>query len=136
MLYFYTGIKDYETFKILFDSFGTSAEKLIYCDSHTNPDRVTETTKKHGPKRSLSAEQKFFLVLVRLRYRLLEQDIAFRAGISVSHVSRICITWIDFLHSRSRALPIRAARETVDKTMPKKVIQRNISNNACHFRCQ
>ena len=119
MFYFYTGIKDYETFKILFDSFGTAAETLIYSDSQTNPQNVTETAKKHGPKRSLSAEQEFFLVLVRLRCGLLEKDIAFRAGISVSHFSRICITWIDFLHSRFRALPIWATRETVDKTMPK-----------------
>ena len=89
MFYFYTGFKDYKIFGILFDSFGKSVEKLIYCDSHTNPERVTETAKKHGPKRSLSAKQEFFLLLVRLRCGLLEKDIAFRAGISASHFSRI-----------------------------------------------
>ena len=64
------------------------------------------------------SEHEFFLVLVRLRCGLLEMDIAYRAGISVSHFSRIFITWIDFLHSRFRAFPIWASRETIDKTMP------------------
>ena len=77
MVCFYTGIKDNETFKVLFDSFGTSPEKLIYCDLLKNPEKVTGTTKKHGTKRSLSAEQEFFLLQVR---------------ISVSHFPRIRIT--------------------------------------------
>ena len=54
----------------------------------------------------------------RLRCDLLEKDLAFRLGISVAHVSRICATWIDFLHSRFRALPIWAPRQKVDETMP------------------
>ena len=118
MFSFYTGLRDYQIFKILFDSFGPAAEKLLYCGSNTNPERITESGKKRGPKRSITPEHEFFLVLVRLRCGLLENDIAYRAGISVSHFSRIFITWVDFLHSRFRAFPIWASRETIDKTMP------------------
>ena len=58
------------------------------------------------------------MVLVRLRCGLLEKDLAYRAGISVSHFSRIFITWIDFLHTRFRAFPIWPSKETVLETMP------------------
>ena len=117
--HFYTGLPDYQTFKILHNSFGTATGKLIYHDSKTNADKITEEGKKSGPKRSLSSEQELFLVVARLRCGLLEVDIVQRVGISSSHVSRIFISWIDFLHSRLRALPIWPTRDTVDKTMPK-----------------
>ena len=117
--HFYTGLPDYETFKILHDSFGKLTEKLIYHDSNTNVGRMSEESQKRGPKRSLSSEQELFLVLARLRCGLLEVDIAHRAGISCSHLSRIFITWVDFLHSRLRALPIWPTKETIVETMPK-----------------
>ncbi len=53
MFSFYTGLRDYETFKLLFDSFGPAAEKLLYWGSNTNPERVTESGKKRGPKRTI-----------------------------------------------------------------------------------
>ena len=77
--HFYTGLPDYETFKILHDSFGKLTEKLIYHDSNTNVGRMSEESQKRGPKRSLSSEQELFLVLARLRCGLLEVDIAHRA---------------------------------------------------------
>ena len=46
MFSFYTGLRDYETFKLLFDSFVPAAEKLLYCGSNTNRERVTESGKK------------------------------------------------------------------------------------------
>ena len=45
MFSFYTGLRDYQIFKILFDSFGPAAEKLLYCGSNTNPERITESGK-------------------------------------------------------------------------------------------
>jgi hypothetical protein len=72
----------------------------------------------HGPKRSFSPEQEFFLVLVRLRLGLLEEDLAVRAGISQTIMSRIIITWLNFLHSRFRSIPIWPSRSSVDRNMP------------------
>ena len=66
----------------------------------------------------LTPEQEFFLVLVRLRLGLQEEDIAVRAGLSQSQISRIMISWIDFLHARLRSYPIWPSRSCVDKTMP------------------
>lgn len=88
---------------------------IVYYDTNTNPDNITSSDfVKHGPKRSLTPEQEFFLVLVRLRLGLLE-DTAVRAGMSVS---RIIITWIDFLHARLRSYPIWPSKSSTEKTMP------------------
>ena len=90
--------------------FSTSFSRALnFC--HAAPD-------KRGPKRTLKPEKEFFLVLVRLRLGLLEGDLAKRASISVQHVSRICITWFDFLHDVMRMFPIWPTRACIDETMP------------------
>ena len=53
--------------------------------------------KKSGRKPSLSPENCLFLIFLRLRIGLPEQDIAFRFGISQDLVARILVTWISFL---------------------------------------
>ena len=118
MFHFFTGFPDYETFKIVFDSLGPAATKIVYYKSNTNIDKQSEQAEKRGPKRNLSPEQEFFLVIVRLRCGSLGKDIAHRAGISVSYYSTIFISWVDFLHSRLRSLPIWASRKTINDTMP------------------
>ena len=116
---FYTGLHDYKTFKTLFASFGPAVNNLIYYGTKTNTDNIQSSDYiKHGPKRSLTPEEEFFLVLVRLRLGLLEEDLAFRACISHSNLSRIIITWLDFLHAKLRSLPIWLSRSSVNKTMP------------------
>jgi hypothetical protein len=119
LIRFYSGLQDYATFKALFDSLGKAVNHLIYYGSNTNPDNLTfSDAMKHGPKRSFSPEQEFFLVLARLRLGLLEEDLAVRAGISQTYMSRIIITWLDFLHSRFRSIPIWPSRSSVDQNMP------------------
>ena len=112
MLHFYTGLPDNETFEILFNYLGPAVNNLVYCGSNTVGDKInSETCVKQGPKRALSPRQELFIVLSRLRCGLLKKDLAFRLGISAAHVSRISTTWIDFLHSRFRALPVWAPRQ-------------------------
>ena len=104
---FYTGLSDYETFAIIFESFGSAVDKLVYIGSNTNASKITSADyMKRGPKRSLSAEQEFLYVLVQVRLGLLEDDIAYRIGISTAQFSRIWVTWPDFLHSTFRAYPL------------------------------
>ena len=117
---FYTGLEDYDTFKAIFDSFGAGVRNLIYHDSGTKASNMTSPDYlKCGPKRFLSPEMEFFLMLVRLRLGLLEEDIAHRVGLSVSHISRIFITWFDFLHARFRQYPIWPSRLLIDEKMPR-----------------
>ena len=117
---FYTGLPDYETFNALFKSFGRAVNKLVHYDLGTNPEKlVGPEYNKRGPKRTLKPEEEFFLVLVRLWLGLLEEDLANRASTSVQHVSRICITWFDFLHNIVHMFPIWPTRACIDETMPK-----------------
>ena len=106
-------------FITLLDAFMPVAKSLVYYGSDTDADRlVSGKVEKRGSKRSLSLEQEFFLGLVRLWLGLLEVDLATRAGLSQSQLSRIFITWIDFLHSKLRCYPIWPSRESVHETMP------------------
>ena len=92
LIRFYTGLEDYKTFKTLFDSFEPAVNNLVYYGTKTNSERLSsEDAIKRGPKRTNSPEQEFFLVLARLRLALLEEDIATRAGLSQSHMSRILL---------------------------------------------
>ena len=57
-------------------------------------------------------------MLVRLRLNLKEQDIANRFEISVSSVSRIFTTWINYCYLRLGSLPCWPDRTTIQNTMP------------------
>ena len=47
------------------------------------------------------------------------EDLSVRFNISTSIISQIIITWIDFLHSKLRALPIWSHRKSIDQFIPK-----------------
>ena len=54
-----------------------AAKNLVNYGSKTCTERlVSDDVVKHGPKRCLTPEQEFFLVLVRLRLGLMEVDLA------------------------------------------------------------
>ena len=48
----------------------------------------------------------------------MKEDLAYRVSISAMHISRILITWIDFLHNFFRAIPIWATRACTNEAMP------------------
>jgi hypothetical protein len=103
LIMFYTGLEDYKTFKTLFDSLGPAVNNLLYYGTKTDSERLSsDDVIKRRPKRTNSPEQEFFLVLAPLRLGFLGEDIATRAGLSQSHMSRIFITRDDFFHSRLR----------------------------------
>ena len=72
-----------------------------------------------GRKRILPPMEEFFLVLVRLRLGLLEDDLAYRFGVSQSTVSRIIITWINFLYLQLKQIPLWSPKALVMSYMPK-----------------
>ena len=93
---------------ICFDFLGKSVDTLQYwygTGSHN------QKPKSRGAPRSLTPINEFFLVLCRLRLSLLEQDLAFRFGISQSTVSRICNTWINLLYSKFKEVNIWPSRQ-------------------------
>ena len=111
---FYTGFPTYNHLKICYDFLGPAAEQLIYRDSV----RVLDHSNRGRP-RCLPPLEEFFLTLVRLRLGLLEQDLAYRFGVSQSTVSRIFTTWINFLYHQFKQIPLWPPREFVQAHMPK-----------------
>ena len=94
-------------FEILFKYLGPAVNNLVYRGSKTNSNKIDSVNYiQCGPKRALTPRQELFIVLARLRCALLEEDLAFRVGMSTSNISRMFSTWKDFLHARLRALPI------------------------------
>lgn len=117
-MHFYTGLTS-EQFMCLWNFLGPEVNSL----SRVNNSRVFENTpsKSRGPKRKLSPKNELFLTLVRMRLGLLHQDLAFRFGISISTVTEIITTWIQFLYlqfNRLRPLMFPPLRK-IKKHMPK-----------------
>ena len=71
-----------------------------------------------GRPASLSQVDELFLMLVRLRLNLKEQDLANRFEISVSSVSRAFTTWINFCYLCLGSLPCRPDLTMIRSTMP------------------
>lgn len=115
-IHFYTGFPDYTSLLCCFDFLGEAAHNLKYWYGSKN--KSSEISNK-GPSRALTPLNEFFLVLCRLRLGLLERDLAYRFGVSQSTVSRICITWINFLYVKFKEVPIWPSREHVNENMPK-----------------
>ena len=67
---------------------------------------------------SIAPIDEFFLVLMRLRLGLLEQDLAHQFNVSISTVSRICTTWILFLDQQLRPLITWPCRTLINRHMP------------------
>ncbi|XP_066918246.1 uncharacterized protein [Clytia hemisphaerica] len=97
-LKFYTGLPNIQVFEIIFAS----------CCEHIYHDNRNKLTKR----------QEIFMVLMRLRLGLLEDDLAFRFGIDQSNVSRILNKWLCVLSQRLSFLITWPERDQLRKTMP------------------
>ena len=116
---FYTGFDSYDLFKVVLDYLEPLASSLSYWCSNTSPANTMDAKhRKRGRQRQTATEEEFYLVLVLLRNAFPIQDLSVRFGISTSNISRILITWTDFLHSQFRMIPIWAPKETIRRTMP------------------
>lgn len=127
-LKFYTGLPDYDHFSALIG--------FLIPEDDTN---TSEPQSSQGRKRKLDQENELFLVLVRLRLGLFEQDLACRFSISQATVSRICSKWLNLMYARLATLPLWASRDVVDATMPaafaKKYPATRVILDATEIRC-
>ena len=126
---FYTGLPTYKIFLCLFNFIMPLLNHLYILrpdSKHKYP-----STPRHKPRpRALQPIDELFLVLVRLRLSLLEQDIAHRCNISISTVSRICTTWIVFLDQQLRPLITWPSKSTINQHMPAQ-----FKEHYPHIRC-
>ena len=113
---FYTGFPTHAALMTCFKFLGPAVNQLIYWNSKLDD---TCETKKKGRPQTLAPIEKFFLVLVRLRLGLLEQDLADRFGLSCATISRIFTTWINFIYLKLKQIPLWPPRDIVQANMPK-----------------
>ena len=114
MVKFYTGFPSFASLKACFKFLGPAINYLSYKDQSMSD---SDTLCRSGWPHSLPPMEEFFLVLVRLRLGLMEQDIAYRFNISQSTVSRIIHTWINFLFLQFKEL-LWPKKEDVMEYMP------------------
>ena len=88
-------------------------QPLNSCTMNKNDAQKRE---KAGPKRTLSVEEEFFLVLCRCKVGLLEEDLAARFGISQGLVTRIIVTWTKFMYYRFKELEISLTGKSLGYT--------------------
>lgn len=113
---FYTGFPNYATLLACYQFLGPAVNSLVY---DSNKQLVEGDSSKRCRSRTLTPKDEFFLVLVRLRLGLMEQDLAYRFEISQSTVSRIISTWINFLYLKFKEIPMWPPRDLVRANMPK-----------------
>ena len=120
---FYTGFQSWDTFMAVFEYLdpGERGENISYWRSTTenNSDYSEDylLTKK-GRARSLRPIDEFFMVMCRLRQGFLEDHLAQLFNVSASTVSRIIITWDNFMFFKFGQINIWPSRKVIDTTMP------------------
>ncbi|XP_060595512.1 uncharacterized protein LOC132749670 [Ruditapes philippinarum] len=120
-LQFYTGFSSYTLLLNVYNLLRPTAEKMT---------RWSQIQRKRmGYSQEINTDisfrsestpliDQFFMFLVKIRLGLFQQDIACRFNVSQSTVSRIIITWANFMYFQLGSIPIWPSREKVNKFMP------------------
>lgn len=116
MVSYYTGFPSIETLNACYEYLGPAVDNLTYWNGGKS--KSEDDTKGKGRPRALQSTEEFFLLLVRLRLGLLEQDLADRFEISCATVSRIFATWINFLYFKFKQFSLWPPQEVVRSNMP------------------
>ena len=92
---FYTGFPDFAAMNLCYKLVDESAKNIsykvegVYDDCRNSPQQV-------GRPRVLTTFQEYTLVMMRLRLRLFERDLAHRFNVSIMTVSRVTRAWFGF----------------------------------------
>lgn len=119
LLAFYTGFPNYQTMMVLYDFLdpGEQGENINYWLSGKDVDSPPKSVKQGRP-RTLKPVDEFFLTFCRLRQGFDELHLGQLFNISQPTVSRIFISWINFLYLKLGHINIWPSRELVNETMP------------------
>ena len=78
----------------------------------------SDSSTKQGRPRILHPKEELFITLCRRRQGFPEEHLAHLYGVSQSTISRIIVTWVNFLYLKLKDVPMWPSRELVDKYMP------------------
>ncbi|CAH3175233.1 unnamed protein product, partial [Porites lobata] len=97
-------------------------------------------SRKLGRPRNLRPIDEYFAVMCRLRQGLPEEHLAHLFKVSVSTVSRVFITWLNFMYLRLGQINIWPSRTAIEITMPedfkKKYSSTRVIIDCTEVRCQ
>ncbi|CAN7981159.1 unnamed protein product, partial [Ixodes pacificus] len=112
---FYTGLLSHAHFMSLwrFLAPGEDGENIKIWSA-----TYSENDSNAGRRPLLSSKEQLFLVLVRFRLGLFERDLAYRFRVSLATVSKICITWINYIYIHVGQLSLWLPRTEIDDAMP------------------
>ena len=147
---FYTGFPNWDTFDAVFKYLhpGNEGQNISYWVSKLNLNvsagvyegENDELIRKRGRSRSLRPIDEFFAVMRRLRQGFAEEYLAHLFQVSLSTISRIFITWINFIYLNLGQINIWPTRGEVNETMPEDFKQKYSSTrviiDCTEVRCQ
>ena len=82
-MHFYTGLDNYENFIFVLHTLGPAAYDLMYFDGSTP---------------NLSIEDQLFMTVIKLRQHKTNFELSRMFGLSISGVTNIFVTWINFMY--------------------------------------
>ena len=117
---FYTGLRNKELFKCLFEYCNEKAGDMHYWKGikQAATNFTSPTEKGNIALRSLSLEQEFLLTMMRITTGILLQDLSFRFKISLGLVSNIFTIWVKFLSKRLKWIIIWPDRSIIKRNLP------------------
>ena len=113
LINFYTGFKDFATLKRVFESLKPTAVTMVRWSQIQRNSNVDKINRNSFRDESLSLIDQFFLFLCRIRQGFNEQDLAVRFGVSQATVSRILLTWANYLYVMLGSLQIWPSRSFI-----------------------
>ncbi|XP_068735616.1 uncharacterized protein [Montipora capricornis] len=121
-----TGFPNYKVFLASFEYLdpGDNGENVRYwlsCDNEIPSEHYENPAQlgvKRGRPRSLKPQEEFFLTLCRLRQGFAETHLSHLFNVSQATISRIIISWINFMYLRFGVVNIWPSREAINTTMP------------------
>ncbi|XP_046581620.1 uncharacterized protein LOC124289068 [Haliotis rubra] len=102
--HYMTNLPNYNTFEVLAMFLHRRCDgRLNYWRHQQSCNNTRRSIKKPGKERTLNFQEELFLVLVRLKRGMELRDMHLRTGVSVSTLSRIFTTWINFMNNELTA---------------------------------
>ena len=123
---FYTGFVSFAMMMCMFTNLlKHGADRLTYWEGQKrfNPgEKKTyhqDNTRKTGKQRKLRPEDEFLMCCIRMRLGTLQEHLADMFCVSVTTVSRVLNTWINFMFDHCRSLVAWPTREQILWNLPK-----------------
>lgn len=126
-IFFYTGFPNYDTLMAFWEYVKPCADSLITwklarSKSEQNTTAVFpylhEVDKERERSRNIEPIDQLWMFLTRIRLGLFERDLAHRYGVSLSTVSDVLITWVNYLYIMVGSLPIWAPKDKIKQNLP------------------